>query len=155
MRKCILLSIVLFACLAGCASDEAEPQPSFIDGRYLELGDDGEFTVTGPIYYSATATQSVEFEDVAVCAFDDKGNVLASESIDVLHPNESRYNISLAMREQPRYIIADHPRFAEYDLSIKITVVKNTSKAHQWPRFIDDFTYQSPPEPGQCGTVRR
>lgn len=150
MRKRILLSIVLFACLAGCVSDEADPQPSFIDGRYLELENDGEFTVTGPIYYSATATQSIEFEDVAVCAFDDRGNVLASESIDALHPNESHYDISLAMREQPRYIIADHPRFSEYDFDTAITLVTNTSYTLIGPRDIDNLTYRHPTEPGEC-----
>lgn len=153
MRKRILLVIVLCACLAGCASDDVEPQPSFIDGRFLELEDDGEYTVTGPIYYSATATESVEFEDVAVCAFDDRGNVLASDSIDVLRSNESRYNISLTMNEQPRYIVADHPRFAEYDFDSSITLVTNTSYTLIGPRDIDNLTYRHPAEPGQCGTL--
>lgn len=148
--KIVLVLAIVF--VSGCVTgDGTDPQPSFIDGRSLEVHSSDRFVVNGSIYYSATATESVVFRDVMICLYDEDGTLIGSSNIGTLRPETDRPNVSVTANRRPHIVVVDHPRFREYDVDLFVWKLTNGTIREGEIHDIDAFEYRPPSRPGHCG----
>lgn len=59
-------------------------------------------------------------------------------------------------RERPAFLIVDHPQFRSYDLAPHIwdwTGDRRESVPGYPEEYIEEFDYEPPESPGECGTA--
>lgn len=94
-----------------------------------------------------------------VCAFDDRGQLLASSNVGTFIRPRTERSVSPRTAKRPTYIVIDHPKFREYDgIVAGIFYWTNDSirdTGGNPEEYIQEFEYIPPMEPGECGQTTR
>lgn len=112
----ILVSLAVF--MGGCTNSttgETDPRPADISVSFDDIRtNQSHFLASGEVRLDLNVNDSVQFNDVTVCAYDTTGTLLSSQILGTLAaPNDSR-SFRLLAAERPMHIVVDHPRFQDY-----------------------------------------
>ncbi len=142
--------------LSGCVETDVEPRPGsgHVEMNLYTYSND-EFVTNGTVGIELSVEDTVRFENLTACAYDERGRLLTSTNLGTYHMPRTQKNISITTERKPRYVIVDHPGFREFDgLVAGIFHIRNNSLRQTGgnpDEYIQEFEYRPPTEPGECG----
>jgi len=151
----VLLLLFLLILSSGCMEEGSDARPGYVSGFGLEFDQtESNVSITGQIrIYPGEREHEIDVaEDVMVCAHGFDGTLQASQNVGTIRDTAER-NVSMVVPARPFYLIVDHPKFSRGDSFGRLAMSWTPSDGARstYPRHIDEFDYQPPTEPGECG----
>lgn len=161
-RQIAMFAMVALVITAGCVNESyPEPKAGFgtidIDGDRV-VNATG-FFMTGSVDFHLNIQDSVQFESVMLCAYNEGGNVLAEDELGNFTVPSDESPFSIHTDHPPMYITVDHPHFRGFESLGTETFVRidngtDPSYRHESDYLEDvqdDFPYPRNDMMGQCG----
>lgn len=158
----VLFLGLILAVTAGCMEEvDVDPQPGSgsIDITGERTVNETGFFMDGTVHFDLAVDEPVRFENVTLCAFNERGRVLVERDLGTFIPASDATPFSVHSDSPPAYITVDHPNFRQFDRFSTETFVRvengtNPSYRHSsdyLEEIQDEFPYPRNDMKGQCG----
>lgn len=141
----ILVPVIILASIGGVwvLLDSSDQESSAIGSVNIApdrtVPTTSPFHLEGEIHYQIDPSQvdDSSFEDVMLCMYDSKRNVIASENLGTFDGSAEYVNISSSTDSVPDLILVHHPRFYSID-GFQIYAFKYMSESDQFSQLNAD-----------------